>query len=52
MKALFIPTALDVIIPFWYYLFTPVGLLVSGGLIAAVVIVTILLIRRFYGKKK
>ncbi len=52
MNILMIPASLDVIIPFWVYLFHPVGLIVAGLLIAAVAVVTYLLIRRFYGKKK
>ena len=47
------PTTLDVIISPWRYLweFLPAILLI-GALNIAVVLITILLIRRFFGKKK
>ena len=47
------PTALDVLITPWdRFLFNLPSILIIGALIAVVVTVTILLIRRFYGKKK
>ena len=44
------PAALDVIVEPWWYLFTPAGAILSAILVAAVVTVTVLLIRRFFGK--
>ena len=44
------PAALDVIVEPWWYIFTPAGAILSAILVAAVVTVTVLLIRRFFGK--
>ena len=53
LTALAIPTAADVIVSPWEYIvYTPVGWIAAGILIAAAVLITLLLIRRFYGKKK
>lgn len=47
-----LPTALDVVVTPWdYLLFTPLGAILAGILVIAVVAVTVLLIRRFFGKK-
>ena len=47
------PTALDVVATPWEYLVDAIpALLLIGALIAIVVTVTVLLIRRFFGKKK
>ena len=53
LSFLFHPTALDVVLsPVELIFSTPLGIALSGILIAAVALVTFLLIRRFYGKKK
>ena len=47
------PTALDVVATPWEYLVDAIpALLLIGALIAIVVTVTVLLIRRFFGKKR
>jgi len=55
MKNLFclrVPAALDAIVsPGDYVRYTPLGPILAGILIAAAVVVTVLLIRRFFGKK-
>lgn len=46
------PTALDVVVTPWEYFVDALpALLLIGVLVAVVVIVTVLLIRRFFGKK-
>ena len=47
-----LPAAADVVAEPWEYLFTPAGAILSGLLIAAVILVTVLLIRVFFGNKK
>ena len=47
-----LPTALDVVVTPWEYIVDAIpALLLIGVLVAVVVIVTVLLIRRFFGKK-
>ena len=47
------PTALDAIVsPADYVRYTPLGTVLACILIAAVALITFLLVRRFYGKKK
>lgn len=46
------PTALDVVVEPWEYVFTPAGAAVAALAVAAVVVVTVLLIRRFYGNNR
>jgi hypothetical protein len=47
------PTALDVVVTPWEYFVDALpALLLIGALIAIVVTVTVLLIRRFFGKKR
>ena len=51
--ALYCPTALDAIVtPGEVIRYTPLGPILAGILIAVAAVVTVLLIRRFYGKKK
>lgn len=52
LSFLFRPTALDVISPVGIIFSTPSGIALTGILIVAVMLVTVWLIRRFYGKKK
>ena len=53
LAALALPVSADVIVSPWEYIvYTPVGWVLAAVLIAAVVLVTLLLIRKFYGKKK
>ncbi len=53
LAALAIPAAADVIVsPRDYVLYTPVGWVLAAVLIIAVVLITVLLVRRFFGKKK
>ena len=48
-----IPTALDAIVsPTDYVRYTPLGTILAIVLIAAAVLLTVLLIRRFFGNKK
>lgn len=47
------PSALDVVVTPWeYFVDAAPALLTVGALVAAVAVVTILLIRRFFGNKK
>ena len=47
------PTALDVVLSPWEnFVFMLPALLIIGALVAVVVTITVLLIRRFFGKKK
>ena len=47
------PTALDVVVTPWEYFVDALpALLLIGVLVAVVVIVTVLLIRHFFGKKR
>ena len=47
------PTVLDVVLTPWEnFVFLLPAILIIGALIAVVVTVTVLLIRRFFGKKK
>ncbi len=52
MNTFSLPTALDVVVDPVIPSDFPYGMLLAGILIAAVVVVSYLLIRRFYGKKK
>ena len=48
-----IPIVLDAIVtPAEYIIYTPWGNIIAGVLIAAVALITTLLIRRFFGNKK
>lgn len=53
LVALTIPVSADVVVSPWeYVVYTPIGWILAGILVAAVVLVTVLLIRYFFGKKK
>ena len=48
-----IPIVLDAIVtPAEYLVYTPWGNILGGVLIAAVVLLTVILVRRFFGNKK
>lgn len=52
LAALNIPVAADVVVEPWYYLFTPMGAITAGLLVLGVVLITVLLIRYFFEKKR